>query len=65
MADCRKPIRDEKKRPERTNNKEKKEKKDYRKGRTERAMVAEENKSVWADSDSKGIKLWNFLIKRK
>ncbi|KZV55573.1 hypothetical protein F511_12679 [Dorcoceras hygrometricum] len=52
MADCRKSRRDEKKRPKRSNNKDKKEKKAYRKGRTEKAMVAEENKSAWADSDS-------------
>ncbi|KZV19148.1 hypothetical protein F511_10039 [Dorcoceras hygrometricum] len=52
MADCRKPRRDAKKRPDRSANKDKKEKELYRKGRTEKEMVAEENKSAWADSDS-------------
>ncbi|KZV50503.1 hypothetical protein F511_07772 [Dorcoceras hygrometricum] len=47
MADFRKPRRDEKKRPDRSNNKDKKEKKVYQKGRMEKAMVAEENKSAW------------------
>ncbi|KZV55495.1 hypothetical protein F511_35070 [Dorcoceras hygrometricum] len=52
QADCSKPRRDEKKRPDHRNNKNKKEKNAYQKGRTEKAMVAEENKSSWADSDS-------------
>ncbi|KZV38604.1 hypothetical protein F511_04975 [Dorcoceras hygrometricum] len=47
-----KARRDENKQPDCSNNKDKKEKKAYRKGRTEKAMVAEENKSAWADSDS-------------
>ncbi|KZV35775.1 hypothetical protein F511_38923 [Dorcoceras hygrometricum] len=47
-----KPIRDDKKRPDRSANKERKEKNVYRKRRKEKAMVAEENKSVWTDLDS-------------
>ncbi|KZV17653.1 hypothetical protein F511_25424 [Dorcoceras hygrometricum] len=52
MADCRKPRLDAKKRSYRSTNKEKKENRIYQKGRTEKAMVAEANRSAWADSDS-------------
>ncbi|KZV49386.1 hypothetical protein F511_10926 [Dorcoceras hygrometricum] len=52
MADCSKPKLDAKKQPDHSTSKEKKEKKLHRKRRTEREMVAEENTSVWAYSDS-------------
>ncbi|KZV22769.1 hypothetical protein F511_30405 [Dorcoceras hygrometricum] len=52
MADCNKPKHDEKKRPDRSSSRNKKDKKIYRKGKIEKAMVAKENKSAWSDSDS-------------
>ncbi|KZV50668.1 hypothetical protein F511_29272 [Dorcoceras hygrometricum] len=50
--DSKKPKLDAKKQPYRDTSKDKKEKKFCRKRKTEKAMVAEENKSAWADSDS-------------
>ncbi|KZV38412.1 hypothetical protein F511_22911 [Dorcoceras hygrometricum] len=52
MTDCNKPKQDEKKRPDRSSSRTKKNKKIYRKGKSEKSMVAKENKSAWADSDS-------------
>ncbi|KZV30455.1 hypothetical protein F511_23380 [Dorcoceras hygrometricum] len=51
MADCKKPKQDTKRQPD-CNHRDRKEKKVYRKRRSEKAMVAEENKSPWADTDS-------------
>ncbi|KZV39077.1 somatic embryogenesis receptor kinase 2 [Dorcoceras hygrometricum] len=48
----RKPKLDTKTQPDRGTIKDKKEKKFYRKNRTEKTMVAEEYKNVWADTDS-------------
>ncbi|KZV34409.1 hypothetical protein F511_34718 [Dorcoceras hygrometricum] len=49
VVDCGKPKLDTKKQPDRGNSNDKKDKKSYRKRKTEKAMVAKENKSAWAD----------------